>query len=79
LSHDFWNVDTSSLRLVKKGPDEKWSRLMAAGIIYHEDETDGDLKVPTWLENGETFESVAKKICGLDYAGIRKALLKGKE
>jgi len=76
LSEDFWNVDTSSLRLVKKGPDEKWSRLMAAGIIYHEDETDGDLKVPTWLENGETFESVAKKICGLDYAGIKKEFTK---
>ena len=72
LSHDFWNVDTSSLHLVKNGPDEKWSRLMAAGIIYHEDDTVDDSKFSTWLDDRETFESVAKKICGLDYAGIKK-------
>ena len=76
LSEDFWNVDTSSLRLVKNGPDEKWSRLLAAGIIYHEDDTVDDSKIPTWLDDGETFESVAKKICGLDYAGIKKEFAK---
>ena len=72
LSNDLWNVDTSSLHLVKNGPDEKWSRLMAAGIIYHEDDTVDDSKFSTWLDDRETFESVAKKICGLDYAGIKK-------
>jgi len=76
LSQDFWNVDTSSLRLVKTGPDEKWSRLMAAGIIYHEDNSVDNAKVDAWLDERETFESVAKKICGLDYAGIQKELTK---
>ncbi len=76
LSSDIWNVDTSSLHLVKNGPDEQWSRLLAAGIIYHEDASGDKQETPTWLDNGETFESVAKKICGLDYAGIKKEFVK---
>ena len=51
---------------------------MAAGIIYHEDDTVDDSKFSTWLDDRETFESVAKKICGLDYAGITKTAMKGR-
>jgi len=68
---DIWNVDTSSLRLVKDGPNEKKSRFTAAAIIYHEDDSDNS-KAPAYLDGGETFESIAKKICGFDYSGIKK-------
>ena len=76
LSADIWNVDTSSLRLVKNGPNEKEARFYAAGIIYHEDDTADHPNAPTWLDGGETFESIAKKISGLDYAGMKKELLR---
>ncbi len=79
LSEEVWNVDTSSLRLVKKEPDIKFARYMVGAMIYAVDENSDQQKVPTWLDGGETFEDIARKITGSDYAGIRKALLKGKE
>ncbi len=73
LSHDLWNVDASSLQLVKKGPDVALARVMAGAMIYTIDNNKEDQKrFPTWLDGGETFESIAKKISGMDYAGIMK-------
>ncbi len=78
LSEDIWNVDTSSLRLVKTGPNEKSARIWAGAMIYAVDDEKDRQRFPTWLDGGETFEDVAKKISGLDYAGIKKVVMKGR-
>ena len=78
LSNEIWNVDTSSLHLVRKGPNDKFARLMVGAMIFAvDDENEDQKRFPTRLDGGETFEEIAKKITGLDYAGIRKAVMKG--
>jgi len=77
LSHDFWNVDTSSLHLVKKGPAVDWSRVMAGAIIYTVDDEKDQKRFPVRLDDGETLESVTRKMTGMDYAGITAAAMKG--
>jgi len=77
LSSDIWNVDTSSLRLVKKGPAVDWSRVMAGATIYAVDNERDSKRFPTRLDDGESFEEIAKKITGMDYAGIKAAVMKG--
>jgi len=77
LSSDIWNVDTSSLRLVKKGPAVDWSRVMAGATIYAVDNERDSKRFPTRLDDGKSFEEIAKKITGMDYAGIIAAAMKG--
>ncbi|OPZ34539.1 MAG: hypothetical protein BWY98_01037 [Tenericutes bacterium ADurb.BinA155] len=78
LSEDIWNVDTSSLRLVKTGPNEKSARIWAGAMIYAVDDEKDRQKFPTWLDGGETFEDVAKRISGFNYADLKKVLMKGR-
>jgi len=77
LSEESWNVDTSSLRLIKKGPHEKFARYMVGAMINAVDTEQDRQRFPAWLDGGESFEDIAKRISGTDYAGIQKVIMKG--
>jgi len=76
LSSDVWKLDTSGLRPVKTGPDEREAKRLAAVIIRLADEADDQDKTPTWLENGETFEQVTKRLTGFDYKSLELSYLR---
>jgi len=76
LASPVWNVDTSSLRLVKRGPHENTAKFWAAAFIAVADKDHDKDTRPAWLDNGETFEQIAKRLTGFDYKELNISGLK---
>lgn len=70
LASPTWNVDTSSLRLVKTGPHESTAKFWAAAFIAAADKDSKKETRPAWLDNGETFEQIAKRLTGFEYKDL---------
>lgn len=72
LGSEVWGLDISSLRLVKKGAKEEEAKLLAGFVIIMADDDHDNPKRPAWLEEGETFEQITKRLTGLDYPALKK-------
>lgn len=75
LSSPPWDIDTSSLHLVRHGPNEEQAKLWAGVIISAADGARDNPERPTLLDGDETPESILKRLTGHTYKSLHKTWL----